>query len=66
VIALERKFLATAADFNPVTYVLAGLRALIGEGWTGDVVVAVVAIAAVSALSFTLALLALRGRISRG
>jgi len=59
-------WMATAVDFNPVTYVLAGLRALISVGWTADAVAALAAIAVVSAISFSLALLALRGRISRG
>lgn len=59
-------WLATVADFNPVTYVLAGLRALIGTGWVGDVLAAVLAIGGMAALSFTLAFLALRGRLRRG
>lgn len=59
-------WMSTVADFNPVTYVLAGLRALIGSGWTTDVLGAVLAIVGMCALSFTLAFLALRGRIKRG
>jgi len=59
-------WMSTAADFNPVTYVLAGLRDLIGTGWTREVLRAVAAIGGVGGVSFGLALLALRGRVRRG
>jgi ABC-2 type transport system permease protein len=60
-------WLATAAKFNPVTYVLDALRSLISVGWdTGALLGGVAAIAIVAVLSFTLCLAALRGRISRG
>lgn len=59
-------WMSTVADFNPVTYVLAGLRALIGTGWTTEVLQATFAIVAIGAVSFSLALLALRGRVRRG
>src|SRR6185503_16864109 len=31
-------WLATAADWNPVTYVLAGLRSLVIDGWQADAI----------------------------
>ena len=59
-------WLATVADYNPVTYVLAGLRSLISEGWEWDTLAeGLGAIAAVGAVSFGLASLALRGRIEQ-
>ncbi|HEX5615859.1 MAG TPA: ABC transporter permease [Acidimicrobiia bacterium] len=59
-------WLATVADYNPVTYLLSGLRALVLDGWEwGELLGAVVAVLGVAAVSFTLALLALRGRVSR-
>jgi ABC-2 type transport system permease protein len=59
-------WLKTAATYNPVTYLLAGLRSLIMEGWVvEDLVKALLAVAAVGAVSMTMAFLALRGRVKR-
>lgn len=59
-------WLATVATFNPVTYLLAGLRALVIDGWvTADLLGALAAIAGLGALSFLLALTALRARVRR-
>lgn len=52
---------------NPVTYLLEGQRSLISEGWDGSALAVMFgAIAAVGVLTFTMALTALRGRVSRG
>jgi ABC-2 type transport system permease protein len=60
-------WLSTVADFNPVTYLLEALRSLITEGWSaGPLLRGVAAISVVAAISFTLAMAALRGRVSRG
>ena len=60
-------WLSTIATYNPVTYLLEGLRALISEGWeTGDLLGALGAVAAVMAVSFTMALAALRRRVRQG
>ncbi len=57
-------WLATVADYNPVTYLLAGLRALISEGWVlSDLLPAIAAVAAVGAVSFALAFSALSARV---
>ena len=56
-------WLDTVATFNPVTYLLEGLRSLAIEGWSIDVVWALVAIAAVGALSMSMCMAALRGRV---
>lgn len=57
-------WLATASTFNPMTYLLRGMRALTLEGWNGtDLGVAALAVAAVGGVSITLAFLALRGRV---
>ncbi len=46
-------WLATVADYNPVTYLLAGLRALISDGWVlADLLAAVGAVAGVGVVSF--------------
>jgi ABC-2 type transport system permease protein len=57
----------TVAEWNPVTYVLAGMRALISDGWEWAVLgEAVLAIGLVGALSMSLCFAALRGRLRRG
>ena len=59
-------WLDTAATFNPVTYLLEGLRSLIMTGWVpSELIKAFVAVAAVGVVSMSLALLALRGRVKR-
>ncbi len=60
-------WLATAATYNPVTYLLDGMRSLITEGWEwGEIAGALAAIFGVGAVSFGLAFAALRGRVRRG
>ena len=60
-------WLKTVATYNPVTYLLAGMRSLVIEGWRWRTIGgALLAIAGVGALSMSLALLALRGRVARG
>lgn len=60
-------WMATVAKYNPVTYLLAGLRSLITEGWVAaDLLHALLAIAAVGLISFSLAFSALRSRVRRG
>lgn len=59
-------WLDVVATFNPVTYILEGMRALAIDGWTVDVLWAVVAIVAVGALSMSMCMAALRGRVRRG
>ena len=59
-------WLATVADYNPVTYLLAGLRTLISDGWVApDLLTALGAVAAVGCVTFALAFSALRARVSR-
>ena len=59
-------WLAAVADYNPVTYLLAGLRALISSGWSpSDLLPAIGAVVGVGVVSFALAFSALRARISR-
>ncbi|MDQ3513045.1 MAG: ABC transporter permease [Chloroflexota bacterium] len=60
-------WLATVATFNPMTYLLAALRSLLYGGWQPQVLLeGLLAILAVGTVSMSLALAALRGRISRG
>ena len=57
-------WLATVADWNPVTYVLAGLRAIVSGGWEfGAIGGAIAATAIVGTISIGLALAALRRRV---
>lgn len=57
-------WLNTVAAWNPVTYLLGGLRSLAMEGWRWDQLAqAVVAIAAVGAISMAMCFAALRGRV---
>lgn len=59
-------WLSTIATFNPVTYLLEGLRSLISDGWEWDSLGrALLAIALVGGLSFGFASAAMRGRISQ-
>lgn len=54
------------ATFNPITYVLDGLRSLI-DGWhVHDLVEGLAALTGIGLVSLTLALLALRARVSQG
>jgi ABC-2 type transport system permease protein len=60
-------WLSAVADWNPVTYLLAGMRTLILSGWDGaEIARGFAAIAGVGAVSMTLAFAALRGRLKRG
>jgi ABC-2 type transport system permease protein len=57
----------TVAGWNPVTYVLEGMRALVSEGWDWTALGhAALAIAVVGAISMSLCFAALRGRLKRG
>jgi ABC-2 type transport system permease protein len=57
----------TAAGWNPVTYVLAGMRSLISDGWDWTVLgQALLAIGVMGAISMSLCFAALRGRVKRG
>lgn len=60
-------WLSTVAGFNPVTYLLGGLRSLVlGNGWQwGQLGQALAAIAVVGVISMTLCFAALRGRVKR-
>lgn len=60
-------WLETIATYNPVTYVLEGLRSLIVDGWDADALIkAGIATVALGIIATTLSMLALRGRTSRG
>ena len=59
-------WLRTAARFNPITYVLEGMRALIINGWDGVAVgQAVFACLALATAMYILAAFALRVRTRR-
>jgi len=59
-------WMATAAKFNPVTYLFEGLRALITEGWEwSSIGVSLLAIAIMGFVSFSLAFAALKGRVAQ-
>jgi ABC-2 type transport system permease protein len=60
-------WLDTVAGWNPVTYLLEGMRSLVMVGWDASALVeAVVAVAIVALVSMALCFGALRGRIERG
>jgi ABC-2 type transport system permease protein len=60
-------WLHTVAAWNPVTYLLEGLRSLTMVGWDGgDLLGAFVAVAIVGAVSMSLCFAALRGRLQGG
>jgi ABC-2 type transport system permease protein len=60
-------WLDTVAAFNPVTYLLEGLRSLVMVGWEwDDIGAALLAIAVLGTISMSLCFSALRGRTRRG
>ncbi len=60
-------WLQEVAKYNPVTYVLEGLRSLIVVGWDTDALIkAIIATVGLGIVATTLSLLALRSRTSRG
>jgi ABC-2 type transport system permease protein len=59
-------WLETIATYNPVTYVLRGMRALVSDGWVwADLAGGLAATLAVGVVSFGLASAAMRGRIAQ-
>lgn len=59
-------WLSGMATYNPVTYLLDGLRSLVSTGWDGEALAkATAAVAGVAVVSIGLALAALRGRTAR-
>lgn len=59
-------WLRTVAAWNPVTYLLDGLRSLSMQGWEwGDVTKALAAIAVVAGVSMSMCFAALRGRLKQ-
>jgi ABC-2 type transport system permease protein len=59
-------WLEVIARFNPVTYILLGMRSLVTDGWDGAALAkGGGAVAGVAAATLTLTLLALRGRVQQ-
>ena len=59
-------WMSTMATYNPVTYLLSSLRTIVSVGWdVEEIVKGLISIAGVGVVSLTLALLALRGRVTR-
>jgi ABC-2 type transport system permease protein len=60
-------WLDTVATWNPVTYLLEGMRSLAMVGWdASDIGSALLAVGIVAAISMTMCFAALRGRVKRG
>ncbi|HLG92825.1 MAG TPA: ABC transporter permease [Acidimicrobiales bacterium] len=60
-------WLSAIATYNPVTYLLGGLRSILMSGWAAlPLAKALAAVAGIGVVSISLSLLALRGRINRG
>jgi ABC-2 type transport system permease protein len=56
-------WLATVAKFNPVTYLLRGMRAIVSEGWElTPILQSLAAVVGVAVVTLTVAFAALRGR----
>ena len=65
-VAAATALLATAVKFNPTTYLLEGMRALLQTGWEWAAIgKALLAITGMGAISFALAFKSLRGRVKR-
>ncbi|MGB5757709.1 MAG: ABC transporter permease [Acidimicrobiales bacterium] len=60
-------WLQTFATWNPVTYLLAGLRSLISGGWVADdLLKALAAVGGIGLVTFTMAFTSLRKRVATG
>ncbi len=60
-------WLSAISDWNPVTYLLAGMRVVVIDGWEGtEIAKGFAAIVGVGLVSMTLAFATLRGRLKRG
>lgn len=60
-------WLRAVARWNPVTYLLEGLRSLITEGWVADdLVKAVAAVGGIAAITFAMAFRSLQKRVATG
>ncbi len=60
-------WLRTVARWNPVTYLLEGLRSLITEGWVAeDLLRAVAAVVGIALVTFTMAFRSLQKRVATG
>ena len=65
-IAAAAPWLDTVATWNPVTYILEGLRSLAIVGWQwDDIAKALAAIAVVGVISMSMCFAALRGRVKQ-
>lgn len=65
-ISLLSGWIRTAAEINPVTYVLDAMRALLNTGWDAQIVLrGLAAILIMAALTFTFAMASLRARTRR-
>ena len=65
-LALLDGWLSTAANLNPITYVLVAMRGTINSGWDGTIIIqALIACLLLGIAMYTLALFALRYRTSR-
>ena len=59
-------WMRSIARFNPITYVLEGMRSLLTPGWQfAEIGKAILAIAILGAISQTLSMMALRGRLAQ-
>ncbi len=59
-------WMETIVQYNPVTYLLRGMRSLISDGWAPeDILVALLGIAIIGVVTIPLATLALLGRVRR-
>lgn len=59
-------WIRTAADYNPITYILDAMRSLLNTGWEGDILLrGLLACVALGVMMFAFALVSLRARTQR-
>ncbi len=59
-------WIRTAADYNPITYILDAMRSLLNTGWEGDILLrGLLACVALGVIMFAFALVSLRARTRR-
>ncbi len=65
-LALLSGWIRTAAEWNPITYILEAMRSILNDGWQGDVILrGVLACAVLGLLTFSFAMSSLRARTAR-
>lgn len=65
-LALLSGWIKTAAELNPITYILEAMRTILNDGWQGDIILrGVLSCVALGVVTFIFAMTSLRARTQR-